>query len=54
MAFSRFLDPKNDFLFKRLFGKEQNKDILIYFIAHRAKLGGLPPRWKAANKVHEY
>lgn len=32
MAFSKFLDPKNDFLFKRLFGTEKNKDILIYFI----------------------
>lgn len=32
MAFSRFLDPKNDFLFKRLFGTEKNKDILIHFI----------------------
>lgn len=32
MAFSRFLDPKNDYLFKRLFGTEKNKDILIYFI----------------------
>ena len=32
MAFSRFLDPKNDYLFKRLFGSEKNKDILIYFI----------------------
>lgn len=32
MAFSKFLDPKNDFLFRRLFGTEKNKDILIYFI----------------------
>jgi predicted transposase/invertase (TIGR01784 family) len=32
MTFSRFLDPKNDYLFKRLFGTEKNKDILIYFI----------------------
>ena len=32
MAFSRFLDPKNDYLFKRLFGTEKNKDILIHFI----------------------
>jgi predicted transposase/invertase (TIGR01784 family) len=32
MSFSRFLDPKNDYLFKRLFGTEKNKDILIYFI----------------------
>lgn len=40
MAFSRFLDPKNDFLFKRLFGKEQNKDILIYFINSILHLSG--------------
>ncbi|MBH1989722.1 MAG: Rpn family recombination-promoting nuclease/putative transposase [Alphaproteobacteria bacterium] len=32
MAFSKFLDPKNDYLFKRLFGTEKNKDILIHFI----------------------
>ena len=40
MAFSRFLDPKNDYLFKRLFGKEQNKDILIYFINSILNLTG--------------
>ncbi|MDR0445413.1 MAG: Rpn family recombination-promoting nuclease/putative transposase [Puniceicoccales bacterium] len=28
----RFLDPKNDLTFKRLFGTEQNKEILIAFL----------------------
>ena len=30
--FSKFLDPKNDIAFKRIFGSEKNKDILIHFI----------------------
>ena len=29
---NRFLDPKNDFAFKRIFGREENKDILITFL----------------------
>lgn len=29
---SKFLDPKNDFAFKRIFGTEKNKDILIHFL----------------------
>jgi len=32
MSFSKFLDPKNDFAFKHVFGTVQNKDILIHFI----------------------
>lgn len=32
MLLSKFLDPKNDFAFKRIFGQERNKDILIHFI----------------------
>jgi predicted transposase/invertase (TIGR01784 family) len=28
----RFLNPKNDFAFKRVFGTEKNKDILIHFL----------------------
>ncbi|WP_395463538.1 Rpn family recombination-promoting nuclease/putative transposase [Wolbachia endosymbiont of Cantharis cryptica] len=32
MAFSKFLDPKNDFAFRRIFGSEKNKDILIHFL----------------------
>lgn len=30
--FSKFLDPKNDIAFKRIFGTEKNKDILIHFL----------------------
>ncbi|MCC8369341.1 MAG: Rpn family recombination-promoting nuclease/putative transposase [Rickettsia endosymbiont of Oxypoda opaca] len=32
MALSRFLDPKNDVAFKKIFGSEKNKDILIHFL----------------------
>ncbi len=28
----KFLDPKNDYSFKRIFGTERNKDILIHFL----------------------
>ncbi len=30
--FNKFLDPKNDYAFKQIFGTEKNKDILIHFI----------------------
>ena len=29
---SKFLDPKNDIAFKKIFGNEKNKDILIHFL----------------------
>jgi hypothetical protein len=32
MSLSKFLSPKNDFAFKRIFGAEKNKDILIHFL----------------------
>ncbi len=32
MSLSKFLDPKNDLSFKRIFGTEKNKDILIHFL----------------------
>ena len=32
MTITKFLDPKNDFAFRRIFGSEKNKDILIHFI----------------------
>ena len=32
MGMGKFLDPKNDFAFKQIFGTEKNKDILIHFI----------------------
>ena len=30
--FTKFLDPKNDVAFKKIFGSEKNKDILIHFL----------------------
>lgn len=30
--FSKFLDPKNDVAFRKIFGTEKNKDILIHFL----------------------
>lgn len=32
MSLSKYLDPKNDIAFKRIFGAEKNKDILIHFL----------------------
>ena len=32
MALSKFLDPKNDVAFKKIFGTDKNKDILIHFL----------------------
>lgn len=32
MALSKFLDPKNDVAFRKIFGSEKHKDILIHFI----------------------
>jgi predicted transposase/invertase (TIGR01784 family) len=32
MIISKFLDPKNNFAFQRIFGTEKNKDILIHFL----------------------
>ncbi|WP_339046953.1 Rpn family recombination-promoting nuclease/putative transposase [Candidatus Mesenet endosymbiont of Phosphuga atrata] len=32
MALSKFLDPKNDVAFRRIFGSVNNKDILIHFL----------------------
>ena len=32
MSITKFLDPKNDVAFRRIFGSEKNKDILIHFI----------------------
>jgi predicted transposase/invertase (TIGR01784 family) len=32
MAITKFLDPKNDIAFRRIFGSEKNKDILIHFV----------------------
>ena len=40
MALSKFLNPKNDIAFHRIFGTEQNKDILIHFINDVLELKG--------------
>ncbi len=32
MLLTKFLDPKNDIAFKRIFGTKKNKDILIHFL----------------------
>ncbi len=40
MALSKFLDPKNDVAFRRIFGSERNKDILIHFINDVLELKG--------------
>ena len=39
MAFSKFLNPQNDVAFKRLFGQDRNKDILIHFLNDVLDLG---------------
>jgi len=40
MPLSKFLNPKNDVAFKKIFGVEKNKDILIHFINDVLKLQG--------------
>ena len=40
MLIGKFLDPKNDFAFKRIFGTPRNKDILIHFINDILKFEG--------------
>ena len=32
MAIAKYLDPKNDIAFKKIFGTEKNKDILLHFL----------------------
>ena len=32
MSFTKFLNPKNDYAFKRIFGTPKNQDILIHFL----------------------
>ncbi|WP_038249399.1 PD-(D/E)XK nuclease family transposase, partial [Wolbachia endosymbiont of Glossina morsitans morsitans] len=32
MGLSKFLDPRNDLCFKKIFGTEKNKNILIHFL----------------------
>lgn len=42
MALEKFLDPKNDLAFKRIFGTEKNQDILIHFLNDILKLSKCP------------
>jgi len=46
MPASKFLNPKNDVAFRRIFGSERNKDILIHFINDVLEL-------KGSNRIKE-
>ncbi len=37
------LDPRNDFLFKRIFGSEENRDVLLAFLNRTFAEAGKPP-----------
>lgn len=37
---TELLDPKNDYVFKRIFGIEENKDVLLAFLNHTFKNAG--------------
>jgi predicted transposase/invertase (TIGR01784 family) len=41
--FNKFLDPKNDVAFKKIFGTEKNKDILIHFLNDMITFKKKPP-----------
>ena len=45
MALSKFLDPKNDVAFRKVFGSEQHKDIVIHFIRTGVKNEGIWDIW---------
>ena len=40
MLVSKFLNPKNDYAFKRIFGTQKNQDILIHFLNDILGLSG--------------
>jgi predicted transposase/invertase (TIGR01784 family) len=40
---AELLDPRNDFLFKRIFGSEENKDVLLAFLNRTFADAGKPP-----------
>ncbi|OZG31507.1 MULTISPECIES: Rpn family recombination-promoting nuclease/putative transposase [Rickettsieae] len=40
MVLAKFLDPKNDFCFRQIFGTEKNKDILVHFLNDVLKFEG--------------
>jgi predicted transposase/invertase (TIGR01784 family) len=39
---AELLDPRNDFLFKRIFGSEENKDVLLAFLNRTFTDAGMP------------
>lgn len=41
MALSKFLEPKNDIAFRKIFGSEEHKNILIHFINDILELEGI-------------
>ena len=60
MGVGKFLDPKNDFAFKKIFGTEKNKAILVHFLnvffypynaplTHEALSGAGPRGWRSAR-----
>lgn len=40
MSITKFLNPKNDYAFKRIFGTKKNQDILIHFINDMLEFSG--------------
>lgn len=44
------LDPRVDFVFKRIFGSENNKDVLLAFLNRIFTRAGEPP----AHRDHPY
>ena len=43
MAVTKFLSPRNDVAFKRIFGSDRNKDILVQFLNDMLEFRGEPP-----------
>ena len=43
MTITKFLDPKNDVAFKKIFGTKKNKDILIHFLNDMVVFKGNKP-----------
>nr|WP_276532023.1 PD-(D/E)XK nuclease family transposase [Brevibacillus invocatus] len=47
------MNPIVDFVFKRIFGTEENKDLLLSFLAHQRESGGrqgIHPRCQGENE----
>lgn len=40
---AELLNPRNDFLFKRIFGSEENRDVLLAFLNRTFTEAGKPP-----------